>query len=78
MPRTVPRYTEVVSSAVTEEVYHRLSDDSQMLGISLSALVRMIVEDHYKSPRSQFYTSWLSGEEVLALKQKGYFLVADD
>lgn len=66
------KYPHVISSAVSPEVFDRLSKEQQDLNISASHLVRQILEDHYELEETKTYQILVSDEQVEELKSQGF------
>lgn len=83
MPKTVPLYTHVVSTALTKYMYEKLISDCETLQLSVSAMLRLIVERHYTKPEKEvkerkFHDIQLTPTEAIQLREKGFFLVKSD
>ena len=72
MPRTPTRYPQVISTAVTQQLYDRIMEDVTQQESRMSAVVRSALEEHYDIQASRMLTIVASKEEVAKLRGLGY------
>jgi len=66
------KYPHVISSAVSPEVYDRLSTDQEELGLSTSKLIRRILEDYYEVETKRLYLLDITQDQVKVLVSQGF------
>jgi len=78
MPKTKKKYPQVISSAVTQELYSRIIEEAESQECSLSTLVRRALEDYYSIEYPETYTISVEGEELAALEELGYTITRQE
>ena len=72
MPKTRTRYPQVISTAVTQELYDHLLREVKQQESRMSVVVRSALEEHYGIQPSKMLTIIASQEEVTKLRGLGY------
>lgn len=52
MPRVRKKYSQVISAAITDELYRKILDEAEIQDRSLSTIIRRILEGYYNIKRS--------------------------
>jgi len=66
------KYPHVISSAVSPEVHEMLVTDQKTLDISISKLIRNILETYYEILEVKKYYLHVSDDEAKELKAQGF------
>ncbi len=78
MPKTRKKYPQIISAAVTKELYNRITEEAEIQDCSLSTILRRALEDYYDIEYPKVYTISAKGEELEALRKLGYNITRQD
>ena len=71
MPKTRTRYPQVISAAITQELYDLILEDVKQQDSRMSAVIRGALEESYGVHSSQRLTIIATIEQVAALRELG-------
>ncbi len=78
MPKTKRKYSQVISAAITEELYARIVEETKTSGCSLSTVVREALDDYYNIEYPDTYIIRVKGDDLRNLKDLGFFVTKQE
>ena len=72
MPRLHSRYPEVISAAVTQELYDLITQEAKHQKLNVSAVVRNALEEFYDIQYPRMFIINASKKEAADLKRLGF------